>query len=376
MSKTRDALSAVHQALLQKLSQRLLPARSPTAAPRRQDGEKVARTAQRKPINATAEIPESVACSLNRLLQFRTKATKYNFIKERMKAASINLGGHKSPFRGRGMEFEEVRLYQSSDDIRHIDWRVTARTGQPHTKLFREERERPIFIVVDQSRSMFFGSVCQFKSVLAAHLAAALAWYGFHARDRVGGIIFNDDQLIEQKPVSGKHGTLRYLHHLSSMNQLLAKPLSEPVGLIEQSVAADGQNSLLQSLQHLHATAKPGSLIYLISDFHNLHSEENATLQQIQTQLALLRRHNDIHGLITYDPLEKQLPDMGLIGLSNGTERTQVDTHPASLRQQHADHFAAAAQRLTSTLVDLGIPAHFFSTETSVEQQLSGGHLS
>lgn len=332
-----------------------------------------------------SEIPESVACSLDRLLQFRNRVSQYRFIREHLKAASSHFGGHKSAFRGRGMEFEEVRLYHSSDDIRHIDWRVTARTGQPHTKLFREERERPIFIVVDQSQSMFFGSVTLFKSVLAAHIAAAIAWDGFQSRDRVGGIIYNDDQLIELKPVNGKRGTLRYLHQLTALNQALVTAtrtlnshnLSSSVTHRPKGPANTlKQNSLLQALNHLRIIAKPGSIIHLITDCKSWHLEDEATRQQIEIQLALLRRHNDIHCLIIYDPLEKHIPNMGLLGFSDGVDRQQIDTRQSALRKRHADAFALHSQQLSTTLLDLGIPIHFFSTETSAEKQLSGRYFS
>ena len=109
-------------------------------------------------------------------------------LSRRNRALNALAGPNKSNFRGRGIDFEEVRNYQAGDDIRTIDWRVTARTGAAHTKLFREERERPVLVVVDQRNSMFFGSQFCFKSVLAAQLGALVAWSALSDNDRVGGL--------------------------------------------------------------------------------------------------------------------------------------------------------------------------------------------
>src|SRR6056300_461999 len=126
----------------------------------------------------------------------------------RKKALSALTGPNKSNFRGRGIDFEEVRSYQPGDDIRTIDWRVTARTGSAHTKLFREERERPVLVVVDQRSSMFFGSSHCFKSVLAAQLASLIAWSALDAGDRVGGLVFNGEEHREIRPRRSRKNVL------------------------------------------------------------------------------------------------------------------------------------------------------------------------
>ncbi|MFT5361599.1 MAG: hypothetical protein ACI9IN_001348, partial [Porticoccaceae bacterium] len=104
----------------------------------------------------------------------------------KIQARQMLAGGHKSRFRGRGMDFDQVRLYQPGDDVRTIDWRVTARTQTPHTKIFSEERERPILVITDLRGPMFFGSQ-QLKSIIACEISAALAWAGLSANDRAGG---------------------------------------------------------------------------------------------------------------------------------------------------------------------------------------------
>ena len=130
--------------------------------------------------------------SIEELASMRYNTTGLNPLAHKKALASM-AGGHISSFRGRGIDFSEVRIYQPGDDIRNIDWRVTARTNKPHTKLYREERERPVYIVVDQCQSMFFGSKKTFKSVTAARAAANLAWGTIDNGDRVGGLVFSDN---------------------------------------------------------------------------------------------------------------------------------------------------------------------------------------
>src|SRR5690606_436223 len=132
-------------------------------------------------------------------------------------------GAHISKIRGRGVDFEEHRAYQPGDDIRTIDWRVTARTGRPFTKVFREERERPVIIGIDQSASMYFGSQVAFKSVVAAEAAAIICWTTVDNGDRVGGVVFNESEQDLIKPRRGKRSALRLLNALSENNQRLVE---------------------------------------------------------------------------------------------------------------------------------------------------------
>ena len=123
-------------------------------------------------------------------------------------------GGHLSAFRGRGMEYHESRPYQPGDDIRAIDWRVTARSGRTHTKVYREERERPVLLWLDLTRSMFFGTQTCFKSVLASKLAALLAWSSVQHGDRLGYLFFSEQQHVEIRPARGKHTALQFIQQL------------------------------------------------------------------------------------------------------------------------------------------------------------------
>jgi len=211
-------------------------------------------------------------------------------------------GGFVSRFKGRGMEFDEARLYQPGDDIRSIDWRVTARTGKTHTKVFREERERPVFISVDNRPAMHFATRGVFKSVQAAKIAALLAWTAQHRGDRIGGQLFSDSSCRELKPQNGKHAVLRFFNALINSG-------SKNV----QEMTLD--HAFARLVQH----ARPGSLVYIISDFRGLnHKAEN--------HLAKLSRHCDVVLIQVFDPLESHLPDKGRYRFTDEQRDAVIDT--------------------------------------------------
>jgi uncharacterized protein (DUF58 family) len=157
---------------------------------------------------------------LSDLINLRFPARQLQLTRKK-RALSVLAGPNKSNFRGRGIDFEEVRSYQPGDDIRTIDWRVTARTGSAHTKLFREERERPVLVVVDQRASMFFGSSHCFKSVLAAQLAGLLAWSALDSGDRIGGLVFNDEEHRDIRPRRSRKTALALMSHVAHYNAAL-----------------------------------------------------------------------------------------------------------------------------------------------------------
>ena len=234
-------------------------------------------------------------------------------------------GNYLSHFKGRGMEFDEARPYQDGDDPRTIDWRVTARTGRAYTKLFREERERPVFCWVDLRAGMHFATRGRFKSVLASELAVLLAWAAAGRGDRLGGFVFNDADRIELRPALGRRGVLRFIHQLELMDsdqQLAAK---------DQSDSLAGQMAALRQVVH------PGSLVAMMSDFQGLDDEA-------QSHLRALAKHNDVLMLAIHDPLESELPPSGSYpGAVAGGRRTLVSTGTTRQRWR-----ASATERLTT----------------------------
>ena len=238
-------------------------------------------------------------------------------------------GDYQSPFRGRGMEFDESRLYQPGDDIRNIDWRVTARTGKTHTKMFREERERPVFLWVDLRSTMFFATRGKYKSVIASRLAGLLAWSAIHHGDRVGGVVFSDTVHHEIKPHRGKTGVLRLI------NQLVNHPAWLQTGQASGSDPAAGSKALLR----LRRVARPGSLIFLLSDFR--HFDERA-----ESQLIHLSRTNDVVMIFIYDALEQSLPVAGQYRISDGVDELMLDTYDKQRVEQYQQRFNQHAERL------------------------------
>lgn len=238
-------------------------------------------------------------------------------------------GGYRSSFRGRGMEFAEVRSYQSGDDIRTIDWRVTARTGKPHTKLFHEERERPVLVALDYRRPMFFATRGAFKAVQASQLAALIGWQALANGDRLGAFLFSEERHVELRPQSGKRGVLAMLRQM----------VNAPAWQRDLHQPFDPQQRLYQTLTRLHRVARPGSLVTLISDFAQWDDD-------VEKQLTLLARHCQLQLIFCYDPMESSLPTAGIYPLSNGQQPLQLDTGNRPFRRQYHQQFESHRQRL------------------------------
>lgn len=237
-------------------------------------------------------------------------------------------GVYLSRFKGRGMEFEESRRYQAGDDIRTMDWRVTARTGHPHTKVYREERERPVLFCVDFRRSMFFATRGAYKAVIAAEAAALLAWASNQNGDRVGGIAFSDAEHHELRPQRGKNGVLKLIRLLTEAAARRTDPSSEaaPLG---------------PAMARLRRVTRPGSLVVIGSDFRALD-------EQAEAHLAQLARHNTVILLLIFDPLEMELPPAGLYKLRFRDRETLVNSAPSGTRERYAARFIQHRDELES----------------------------
>ncbi|WP_111976581.1 DUF58 domain-containing protein [Algibacillus agarilyticus] len=229
-----------------------------------------------------------IDASINELLYYRSKTGLLN-LEPRFANQSKLAGNYLAKSKGRGMEFDEVRHYQHGDDPRMIDWRVTARTGTTHTKLFREEKERPIFILTDLSSSMQFGTELLYKSVQASHLAALLAWNAKKRGDRIGGIVFNQFQHMELKPRSRQQSVLHYLHALNALSQ----PQTD----------LKTQSNFAEACSRIRRLARPGALVNIISDFSQL---DPVSIQH----LSQLSRHCELRAYRIQDPLEIALPQV------------------------------------------------------------------
>ena len=283
--------------------------------------------------------------ALEDLIALRFPARQLSLAR-RKRALSVLAGPNKSNFRGRGIDFEEVRNYQPGDDIRSIDWRVTARTGSAHTKMFREERERPVLVAVDQRSTMFFGSTHCFKSVLAAHLGSLLAWSALDAGDRVGGLVFNDTGHREIRPRRSRKTVLALISQIDEYNRAL--PLEVPAATEFAAVLAN-----------LRRIARPGSSLFIVSDFRG------AADERAREQLFQLAQHIEITAIACGDPLEAELPRAGHYAVTNGNERSELYTADKGLRSAYSERAQQQREQLSKDFLKLGIPLLQASTESA-----------
>ncbi len=274
-----------------------------------------------------AALPPGVQASLESLIRLRAEAGGLA-LSPGAKVRSARAGGYRSLYRGRGIDFDEVRIYQPGDDIRTMDWRVTARTGEPHTKIYHEEKERPVLFVVDQGPSMSFGTRVRFKSVTAARAAALLAWAAVSNHDRVGGVVFSGSSHSELRPVARRRGVLQLCRALS------AGP--------SDTVAKNAKvNALNEALARVSRIARPGSVLFLLSDFRGADEETEHRMMQLSI-------HNDVVVIFIYDPLEAAAPAPGRYPISDGNGFITLDTTSDRARSAYRQRFEARRERLSA----------------------------
>lgn len=294
---------------------------------------------------------DGVSLSIQQLLYYQAKTSLMN-LAPRKTIQSKLAGSYLAKTKGRGMEFDEARHYQPGDDIRAIDWRVTARTGKTHTKLYREEKERPIFVLADMSASMHFGTQFLFKSVQVAHLASLIAWSASNRGDRIGGLIFNQHKHLELKPFTRKKAVLGLLHGLMDMHT--------------PSDLSTGQLTLSDACARLRRLVHPGSLIFVLSDFKQL---DEATKQH----LSRIAKHSEVIAYSITDPFEHELPDTASVQkleVTDGMDQQSLILGEKSVakayKASHQQHFEQLAHILRQCKVQT-LP---ISAASALEAQL------
>ncbi|MGD2075696.1 MAG: DUF58 domain-containing protein [Gammaproteobacteria bacterium] len=266
-----------------------------------------------------------VAVGVSDLIRLREEARRID-IAPRGKVLATRSGGHLSRFRGRGIEFDESRPYVPGDDPRSMDWRVTARTGRTHVKCYREERERPVWLLVDLGPSMRFGTRTAFKTVIAAQAAALLAWAAAEKGDRVGGLIYDETRHFERHPAPRTRGVLPLL------NALAQRPLA---------AGRRGYADFDAAAEHLTRLVRPGSLVFLLSDFHQAPGHNTSWL-------ARLAAHSEVTLIEVVDPIELRAPPAGRYPVSDGVRYAFFDTGSAPRRNAYQKYFAEHSERLTA----------------------------
>ena len=264
-----------------------------------------------------------------------------------LRVNSLQTGAYVSHFRGRGMEFDESRPYQPGDDPRSIDWRVTARSTTAYTKLFREERERPVLVVTDLRENMHFATRGCFKSVNASRAAALLAWAAHHRGDRLGGLIFGDDSHRELKPRLGRQAALRFVHALVEHPDWQRRRRRE---------GDDGQAAMTTAMAALRRVARPGSLVVILSDFAGFG-------RAAQSYLSSVARHNEVLAVFLSDPVERNLPPPGRYRLVANDEELAIDTGASRARDDYHAAFEKRVQALDTFCQRYGVHLMPMSTD-------------
>jgi uncharacterized protein (DUF58 family) len=288
-----------------------------------------------------APVPESVCCSLAALAALRALAPALRGRRPRRVREARAAHVH-SPFRGRGMEYAESRPYSPGDDARHVDWRVSARSGQLHSKLFHAERERVSAVVYDAAPWMAFGSRGCFKSVQAARLAALFVWDAIAQGDRVAAVC-NRAERRPIAPAGGERGALQLLAQLCRWQpQVSSTEPTQPV-------------PLAQALGQIERLLRPGSRLLLTVDAHALDAPAMRRLQH-------LHRHHDLLVALLVDPLERAAPRAGCYPVSDGERTLWLSAAGASERRRWEEQLAAAWRERLDALHRQAISARLVST--------------
>lgn len=306
---------------------------------------------EKSPIDAKRKYPATrsgVAVSIDELIALKAAIRGIRLTSTRVKNSSIT-GAHTSRFRGRGMDYQESRAYQPGDDVRSMDWRVTARAGHPYVKMYEEERERPIMLLIDLNPGMFFGTRGAFKSVQAARLAALIAWAGVANGDRIGALVFNGRHQ-EVPPSGGAKGALRLFRLLMAATD----PVKGMQSALEHLGNPD-RPGLDSALKRCRRVAKPGSLIFILSDFYHVTEETSA-------QLLRLRQHNDVVAIQLFDPIELSPPPAGVYGVSDGQQTAIIDTRNRIQRMRYEEWCVEHDSTVSDVMRKRAIPLLRLST--------------
>lgn len=300
-----------------------------------------------------------IYADLRELIALRYKARGFSFL-PKQPIASLLSGRQRSRLRGRGLDFEELRHYRTGDEVRNIDWRVTNRTGKPHVRVYSEERDRPVILVVDQRLPMFFGSVNKMKSVTACELTALSLWNVLRNGDRVGAVIFNDTQINDFHPSRSQQNNMSILGHLVKLNHKLT---------VQSLHGASQAEQLKRAMQKVERLVGHDYLVIIISDFFGWNDEVLSSIKRI-------RQHNDLIAAMITDPLEEDLASTAHFVVSDGDYQVEVPASDEAFRANYSQSFQTSITGIQSTLKKHDIPLLTFNNvdlcTLQLQQQLGG----
>ncbi len=269
------------------------------------------------------------------------------------KTFSSIAGDVKSAFKGRGMELEEIRSYTYGDDVRDIDWRVTARKEQPFTKLYAEERDREIYALLDLSPQMVFGTRHELKSVAAAKIAALLGWMSLENKDRFGCLVFDGAESLFFKPQNNRANMMVMLKKISETTRKILRGTAE-------------KNSFAKALQLLQQNIKSQASVFVISDF-------SAFDDEVKKMLAALSRKARVYVLNVFDVLEELPPPAGEYMAENAGERVIFDSRSKYFQKEYKAYFKEKRRRIEIFCRQFGIRCVEIRTDIPLHKQLRIG---
>jgi uncharacterized protein (DUF58 family) len=301
--------------------------------------------------DGTANTP-GVYVSLDDLLALEYHGRKISFL-PRQPVHSLLSGRFASRMRGRGLNFEEIRDYRPGDDVRSIDWKVTARLQKPHIRVFNEERDRQTLVVVDQRLPMFFGSQRSMKSVTAAEAAAISTWRVLGAGDRVGAIVFDDRGMTEFRPRRSRATVLQILSAIVASNRSLG---------VGRGLSAS-PSMLNKAIQQAQRRALHDAVVIIISDFDGADDETRG-------MVGAMARHNDVVALLVHDPLQSELPASASMTVTDGELQIHLEIGREGVRKSIVEATQARLKGVFAWTQELGVPVLPLSAAEDTAQQL------
>ncbi len=293
----------------------------------------------------------NIFLNLENLLKFEWISSVLNFKVGKQKSNSVLIGRYASRLRGRGLDFEESRPYVIGDDIRNIDWNVTAKTGKTHTKVFTEEKEKPAFIYVDQSPSMGFGSKHKTKAVVAGELASLFAHKIRKNGDRVGGMVFTGTNYELIIPKRDPKNTIFFLQKIIEANHKIYEPKE-----------FDFEYALNEIIQKINNVVTHDYLVFIISDFYRY----NSSVIEYLSQISL---HNDLVIIKVYDEMEAEIPAEKMT-ISNRKKQISLSGNNKKLREELKNDFDTNYKNFKSELEKYNVSVFKINTSEPVENQI------
>lgn len=294
---------------------------------------------------------QGVYASLEELIRLQFLTRDFSFLPSQP-VTSILAGRYASRLRGRGLNFEELRKYQSGDDVRTIDWKVTARTRSPYVRVYTEEKDRATIVVCDQRINMFWGTRERLKSVTAAQLAALASWRATAVGDRVGAVIFDDQQAVEHRPQRSQKSVMNILHSVVSMNHELRADSDVP----------PNPAMLNEALKKALKLATHDMLVIIVSDFYGV----DKTTEKLTAKLA---QHNDVLGILVTDPIRND-PHPQKVTASDGRMQVEVPFDRKEIREKVSENYREEREDIAHFMRKISAPLLEVSNEGDVVQQV------